>query len=180
MVPDPYRDQFPGLFLESVQGSLITRFRMLEAPPPAALVSNINLVPRVGSQWLVIINYLGDWDIPGGTVEAGESYMETLRRELMEEAGAKLVSCRLFGAYHCISTAREPYRPHLPHPKFYRVVGVGEVEVVTTPADPDGHVTRANIVPLEEAIRRFRAQGRDDMAALYQIGADIIGFEERI
>jgi 8-oxo-dGTP pyrophosphatase MutT (NUDIX family) len=177
---DQLRGQFPKLFLKSIQGSLIIRFELLETLPPAALVSNVNMVPRVGERWLVIVDHQGDWDISGGTVEVGEAYMETLRRELMEEAGAKLVSWRLFGAFHYRSTVREPYRPHVPHPEFYRLVGVGDVDVTATPADPDGHVRTAKLVPLEDVVRRFRGQGRDDLAALYQIGAEISGYEERI
>ena len=69
-------------------------------------------------------------DIVGGTLEPGETYRDTIRRELPEEAGARLVTFELFGAWHCHSSAPQPCRPHLPHPEFYRVVGCGEIELV--------------------------------------------------
>ena len=58
------------------------------------------------------------------------------RRELLEEAGAQLLTFELFGAWHCRSSAPAPYRPHLPHPESYRVVGYGEVALVGAPTNP--------------------------------------------
>ena len=114
-------------------------------------------------------------DIVGGTLEPGETYRDTIRRELPEEAGARLVTFELFGAWHCHSSAPQPYRPHLPHPEFYRVVGCGEIELVGQPLNPaDGEmISEVGCVSVEEACHRFRASGRPEYADLYRLAAAV-------
>ena len=121
----------------------------------------MNVVAIYGSGWVVLVLADGRPEVPGGTREPGESIEATLRRELMEEAGARLESFKAFGVWDCVSTAEAPYRPHLPHPRSQRLVGVGRVELVTTPTIGDGEdVVEVLTVSLEEAQRRFRAVGR--------------------
>jgi 8-oxo-dGTP diphosphatase len=115
------------------------------------------------------------WDVPGGTIEAGENFVDTLQRELVEEAGAKLISYAVFGAWHCYSLAAKPYRPHLPHPEHYRIVGFGCVEMMQPPTNPsDGEkILSVATVSLGEAIKRFAASGRSDLSQLYQLASEI-------
>jgi 8-oxo-dGTP pyrophosphatase MutT (NUDIX family) len=113
----------------------------------------------------------GSWEVPGGTLEPGESYREAMRRELREEAGAEIKSYKLFGGWRCRSHAEKPYRPHVPFPEYYRVVAVGEVLLRGTPGNPSNgeHVAAVECVPLEKAVRCFRDQGRDGLAELYAL-----------
>jgi len=172
------QERFPLLFSEFRQRDARVEFKLRESPPPDSLISNVNLVPRVGGHWMIVIDQNGHWEIPGGTLEFGENYLDALQRELLEEAGAILKTCRLFGSFHYFSTSQTPYRPYLPHPEFYRVVCVGDVEVLRLPSDPDGIIVKTEVVPLKEAVRRFRSQNRDDFAALYNIAAEIYNFYE--
>ncbi len=148
------------------------------APPPANLVSNVNVVPFIGAHCLLVrMLHRGRevWDIPGGTLEPGETYLDAAHRELMEEAGARLLTYKLFGAWHCWTSAPAPYRPHLPHPESYRVVGYGEVELVGSPTNPpDGEqVIEVACVSVEEAVRRLRTGCPDlpELADLYRMAA---------
>jgi 8-oxo-dGTP diphosphatase len=124
-----FERKYPYLFNEVTWswGPTRAKFILLEAPPPPQTIANVNIVPRVGDRLLVLQHEDGSWDVPGGTLEAGESYLETARRELIEEAGAKLASFSVIGAWRCQSLATEPYRSHLPHPDYYRITGLGRV-----------------------------------------------------
>lgn len=156
--------RFPELFAPADWGFASAKFRRIDKAPSDELVANVNLVPYTSAGWVVLAIGDGRLEIPGGT------------RELMEEAGARLESFKPFGVWDCFSTAEAPYRPHLPHPRFQRLVGVGQVELVTRPTIGDGEdVVEVLTVSLEEAQGRFRAIGRGDLADLYGLAAVVAG-----
>ena len=171
---DSEASRFPDLFAPVTGKRGSATFRRVDSVPCEAGASNVNVIPYTASGWVVLVLADGRPEVPGGTREPGESVMATLRRELLEEAGARLRSFRPIGVWDCVSTAEAPYRPHLPHPRFQRLVGVGRVELVTTPTIGDGEdVVEVLTVSLEEAQGRFRAIGRGDLADLYGLAADL-------
>lgn len=140
-----------------------------------ALISNISIIPMVGDQYVVIKLANGKWELAGGTLEPGEQHMIALEREVKEELGAELKSFTVFGCFKCHSSASEPYRAHIPHPDFVRLVGYGEVEIVGEPLNPpDGEtVIAVEVVDIAEAVRRFEEIGRYDIAELYQLAHNL-------
>ena len=166
-------ETFPNLSRAAAWRPIQARFEFRETPPLEALIGNVNLAPYLGEQWVVIGLQSGEWEIPGGTLEPGEHYLDTLRRELWEEVGAILLSFKTIGAWRCHSTAPKPYRPHLPHPDFYRLAGYGEIELVSRPQNPRGgeQVKVVEPLPLATVMQRFRSINRPDLAELYQLAA---------
>ena len=169
------QSRYPNLFREAVHGAIRSRFELIEEAPPEHRIANINIVPRIGNCWLVIQLEDGRWEVPGGTLEPGEAHMDAIRRELAEEAGAELQSFRLFGAWSSHSMSAVPYRSHLPHPDFYRLVGVGTVRIVGEPEAPaDGEqVANVECVPIDVAVDRFHSSGRRDLAELYELAQEL-------
>ena len=167
------KSSYPHLFEEVLWpwGPTRALFELLEALPAEALISNINITPHTPGGWVMLGLADGSWEIPGGTREPGEAILETARRELLEEAGARLLSLRIFGGWRCHSLAEKPYRPHLPHPEYYRLVGIGEVEITGPPGNPAGaeQVAKVEVAPLELVTARFAAAGRDDLAEVYRL-----------
>jgi 8-oxo-dGTP pyrophosphatase MutT (NUDIX family) len=185
--------RFPHLFQEVIwsQGPVRAKFDLFpEGKLPEALIANVNLVPKCKDGWLILRLEDGDWEIPGGTLEPGESYLEAIRRELREEAGVEIQTLRFFGGWRCHSLG-VPYRQHLPFPEFFRIVAVGQVAHVGMPTNPLGgdvlhptgedvlhprggeHVAAVECLPMMEVAKIFRDQGRDELAELYALASEL-------
>ncbi len=156
-------------------GPIQAQFERLTAPLPDALITNINIIPFVGDQCVLTLTTDDRWEIIGGTREPDEPIIDTLRRELIEEAGADYINFTPMGAWKCHSLAVKPYRPHMPHPDFYRLVGYGDVRLTGQPTSPAGaeQIASVHVVPVAEAIRRYRSIGRDDLADLVRFAHDL-------
>lgn len=167
-------EYFPALSKGIVWG-LVENCFSLDYEVDEDLVSNISIIPTVGEQYVVMKLDNGRWELAGGTLEPLEQHRDALVREVKEELGAELVSYTLFGCFKCRSFASEPYRPHIPHPHFVRLIGYGEVNLVGAPLNPpDGEqVVAVEVVDIDEAVRRFEEIGRFDIAELYKLAHEL-------
>lgn len=104
-------ESYPNLFQKAIWGKLEAEFIM--DLPANHLISNVNIVPFIKNECVVIRLENGQWEIPGGTLEQGENYLNAIKRELVEEAGATLHSFHPFGAWKCYSHHVNSYKPHL-------------------------------------------------------------------
>ncbi|WP_424765863.1 NUDIX domain-containing protein [Paenibacillus sp. sgz302251] len=166
--------QFPTLSKGIVIGFVENCFS-LDYEVDAAMISNISIIPTVDEQYVVMKIDNGKWELAGGTLEPNEYHMDALAREVREELGAELVSYTPFGCFRCQSFAEEPYRPHIPHPNFVRMIGYGEVAIVGEPLNPpDGEqVVAVEVVDIAEAVSRFEEIGRFDIAELYRLAHEL-------
>ncbi len=158
-------------------GQIEGRFELIDSLPPEEMISNVRIVPFADDQpVLIAMQDHGMWDHPGGTLEPGESYLEAVERELMEEAGARLLEFHPFGVFHCRTLSDTPYRPHLPYPEFDMLAGYADVELVAAPGNPhDGEtITQVAAVDLDEACRRLgtRHDGKWQ-SEMYRLAASI-------
>lgn len=169
------RNRFPNLFRPTMlYENTRAQFEMMEQPPDAALIANVNIVPYLSEEeWVFTRLENGRPEIPGGTLEPGENYETAIRRELLEEAGARLLSSSVLGGWHCRAQGEKPYRPHLPHPVHYRFVVVGKVELIAPPANPGGQeqIAHVEVMPVEAVAEAFIQADRPDIAELYRYAA---------
>ncbi|HEY0617493.1 MAG TPA: NUDIX domain-containing protein [Kribbella sp.] len=158
-----WAERVPELFAPGFWGwgDLDVRFSTEE--PPDELISNVHVVARTEGGIVVCANDLGWRFLPGGTREPDEPIEETAGRELLEEAGARLVGPMTWlGAHRAEHRRPEPYRPHLPHPVSYWINVVADVVIDQAPTNPDHgeQVLEVLVLPPDEAIAYL--DGMDD------------------
>lgn len=165
--------RFSALFGDVCWGDLSCQFGLVDAAPPADTIGNVNVIPFIGDQCLMMRLGDGTVGMPGGTLEPGEDYWTAITRELMEEMGAGLLTFEPLGTWHCHSSSSGPYRPHLPHPDFNRFVGYGDVEIIGVPTIPEGgeDVVAVDLVSVEEAHERFVEMNRPELGQAYLLAA---------
>lgn len=80
-------------------------------------------------------NNVGRWNLIGGTVEAGETILETLKREVLEESNMELMFAKPIGYQHIIETDKYQIRNYClvkPYGKFVK--------------DPGGSITKIKLI----------------------------------
>jgi 8-oxo-dGTP diphosphatase len=168
---------FPDLFTEQYVDYAHCRLGFTTAAVPDELVSRLHLVTVTERAEVVVCRSEEGWRfLPGGTREPGESLTELARRELTEEAGARLADePRIFAAHVADSDHPEPYRPHLPHPRSYWAYAVARARVVAPPSNPPDGEQVVEVLALAPSRAIDFLAGHDPMHADVLRLADAMG-----
>jgi len=124
------------------------------AAPPPALVTSVRAIVLRDDAVLVLREPDGrPYIIPGGRCEAGESHEETVRREVLEEAGWALGSLAPLGCIHLHNLGPElPDNPY-PYPDVFQTIYRAEAaEEHPEAVIFDQWVASSAFVPLAEAL----------------------------
>lgn len=174
--PPPLRDRWPALAVERRWRNVtVYPFVLSGNLPPVDDIQSVNMVAFDGDVVHIPVMADGSVLLPGGTREIGETPAETLEREMDEELGAVVKSAHLLGYWPCFSSDAEPWRPHLSHPRFLRVVFYGEVELVRPPANPDDgeRIESIRSLPSGQAVDWLRSSNRPELADLHDLAAAV-------
>jgi ADP-ribose pyrophosphatase YjhB (NUDIX family) len=91
-------------------------------PPPAEFVTSVRALVLRNDEVLLVRDPTGYHILPGGRREAGETYHETVVRELLEETGWQIEIGRLLGFKHFYRLTPQPAEIVYPHPDFAQIV----------------------------------------------------------
>ena len=120
-------------------------------PPPSDLVSSVRAVVLREDRVLVMRNLDSTNILPGGRVEKGETHEETLRRELLEEAGAEIEVRGQIGLVHLKHTTPRPADYPYPYPDFlWPVYAASFVAWKTDAKVEDDYEVWSRFLPLRE------------------------------
>ncbi len=113
---------------------------------------------------VLVIEEEGQWKIPGGTPENGESPEETLVREIQEEADVTLKNIKLIGAQKV--EFRKYSNPNTSEgDRFYQIRYIADVDELNpqTP-DPDGGETHPRKFVKFEELNELHGWGKTGQA----------------
>jgi 8-oxo-dGTP pyrophosphatase MutT (NUDIX family) len=96
--------------------------------PPLDLVSSVRALVRKGDQILVVRDPVSVHILPGGRREPGETLMQTLEREVLEETGWSIRDARLIGLAHFQHLTPKPAEYRYPYPDFLHLVYVATAD----------------------------------------------------
>jgi ADP-ribose pyrophosphatase YjhB (NUDIX family) len=130
------------------------------APSDERLVTSVRAVVLRGNEVLVLRNADAVHALPGGRREPGESFEETLRREVLEETGYAIRRPRPLGFAHLQHLAPPPAGYAFPHPDFYWTVYAAECEARRGSVPHDDYERGAAFQPVARALERIDLPSR--------------------
>ena len=143
----------PALTLEEHWGALrfaLTAY-LTDSLPPLDYVTSVRAIVRREGSVLVVRDPVNTHILPGGRREPGESLIETLRREALEESGWSLVEIRQIGIMHFHHLTENPDAYPYPYPDFAQIVCTARAdEYLAHLRDANGYELDAQFTPLPD------------------------------
>lgn len=94
---------------------------------PNELATSVRCVLRSGGRIMLMEDAGGRKHVlPGGRIEPGESHLEALEREILEETGHTLAAAEQLGACVYTHTTPRPVEYRYPYPTFVHLIYRGE------------------------------------------------------
>ena len=121
------------------------------APPPERSVTSVRALVLKAGEILLERSPNEVHIVPGGRREAGESYEETVRREVLEESGWHIEGLRLLGFKHFRHLTPEPPDYPYPYPDFTQLVYGARATVHEPAALTHDYELGAEFVGLDDA-----------------------------
>ena len=135
------------------EGTLPLRVRYYRSNelPPDKHVTSVRCLVFKGDSVLVLRNREGYHILPGGRREAGESFKQTLRREVAEETGWTIRAVSRLGFIHLEHKGPKPAGYRFPHPHFFQIVYTAcASEFMPDSKGDDDYEESAAFVPMGE------------------------------
>ena len=119
--------------------------------PPDRYVTSVRCLVFQDESVLVLRNREGYHILPGGRREEGESFEQTLRREVAEETGWTIRAVMRLGFIHLEHKRPKPAGYRFPHPHFFQIVyTVCASEYMPDSMGDDDYEESAAFVPVGE------------------------------
>lgn len=106
------------------EGTLRLRVRYFRSDehPPVEYVTSVRCLVLKGDSVLVVRNREGYHVLPGGRLEAGETFERALHREVAEETGWTIRAVTRLGFIHLEHLGPKPTGYRFPYPHFFQIV----------------------------------------------------------
>jgi 8-oxo-dGTP pyrophosphatase MutT (NUDIX family) len=118
--------------------------------PPLDLISSVRALIRRDNHILVVRDPISIHILPGGRREEGETLLQTLQREVLEETGWTIRDTRLLGFVHFHHLTSRPADYRYPYPDFLHVIYAATAERYDAlQRESDGYELDARLLPLD-------------------------------